>query len=732
MDAPSQLSRADRAAFGLAIFLGAFLLFQMQPLIGKYLLPWFGGAAGVWTICLLFFQCLLLAGYLYAHLLTRYVPPRIQALVHGLILLAALTTLPLAPDTATQPNPTGSPVGQLLVLLTATVGLPFMVLAATGPLLQAWFSRLTVGQAPWRFYALSNAGSLLALISYPFLVEPYWSRSDQSTIWGWGLALFVVACGYTTWRSSQAPTLDKETQATDADPPPSRGTWALWLLLPACGTALLMATSSKICLDVAPVPFLWVLPLALYLLSFIVAFDNPKWYSRTWAGLALGASWLALAGLFLVRLREAGAETDAPAEWPLAIQVAIHGLALFIMCLICHGELFRLRPRPVRLTQFYLAIAGGGALGGLAVGLGAPAVFNGYWEYPIAAWLCGLLMVITCYRDPTGRRAGRLLAAGMVGFSLLLLAQTYYQLSIHDAGWGTARWRGRNFYGVLTLYEGMTKTPAHASGAGSLPDQAFLGSAGNFSPAPLPPSLKATNRVIIHGNIVHGLQFISPGLATMPTIYYGPSGAVGRLLMALPSPRRVGVVGLGVGTLATYARPSDVFRFYEINPTVVHLARTQFTYLRDCQAQEKPVLLGDARLVMQREKPQGYDVLVLDAFSSDAIPVHLLTQEAFDLYQKHLNSSGPAVIAVHITNRHLDLHPVLSEAARTMGWHLTVYVQPRRFPTFGESSSTWALFSKNEALLKNDVFDGLVRLPAPKRRVQLWTDEYASLLPILK
>ena len=385
MNDTSQVSRAQMLAFGVTIFTGAFLLFQVQPLIGKYILPWFGGTPSVWTTCLLFFQCLLLGGYAYAHLLTR-LPMRKQAIVHMVLLAASLLFLPIRPSEALQPEPGGNPAWQILVLLAATIGLPYLVLSSTGPLIQSWFSRKFAGRSPYRLYALSNIGSMLALITYPFLVEPYTTRNTQVWSWSFGLVVFAIVCGAVAWNMREV----KEPEEIDEEEAPapaiSRWTMALWVLLPACGTAQLMAATNKITQDVAIIPFLWVLPLSLYLLSFIICFDSPRWYSRTWFSRALWLSWAAV-----IWALHKGANAD------IILQVVIFNAALFIGCMICHGELYRLRPPAIRLTQYFLMISAGGALGGLFVALVAPLIFADYWEFHVSLWGGGALMLVVCF-----------------------------------------------------------------------------------------------------------------------------------------------------------------------------------------------------------------------------------------------------------------------------------------------------------------------------------------------
>src|ERR1035437_8692615 len=447
------------AAYALTIFTGAFLLFQVQPLIGKYILPWLGGGPGVWTSCMLFFQVLLLGGYAYAHFTSRWLKPRKQAVVHLVLLAAALALLPITPNDAWKPHGAGNPTLQILTLLAVSLGLPYFVLSSTGPLIQQWFSRAKPGVSPYRLYALSNLGSLLALVSYPFFFETHFTRKFQAGLWAWGLVAYVICCGFCAvrlWKSegrrknAECRMQNAEDASTEHAPCTTqhapinslRSTLnhLLWLLLPACASVLLLATTNKLCQDVAVIPFLWVAPLALYLLSFIICFDNPRWYARLPFMLALMAAW--------------GGICWALFKGPtvsIQLQLSIYSAGLFICCMVCHGELYRLRPDPRRLAGFYLMIAAGGALGGFFVAVIAPLVFTDYFELQWGLLLCGLLLLLVCARDrnPGSFKRWRLpagvcLLAGLVALGIALWRQA------HHSG-GLTVYRSRNFYGVLKV-----------------------------------------------------------------------------------------------------------------------------------------------------------------------------------------------------------------------------------------------------------------------------------------
>ena len=691
-------------AFGLAIFCGAFLLFLVQPLMARYILPWFGGGPAVWTTCMLFFQVLLLGGYAYAHWSVQNLSVRRQVLVHLALLGVALFFLPIAPADHWKPVDGTAPMGRILGLLGACLGVPYLVLAATGPLMQAWFSRVQPGLSPYRLYALSNLGSLLALVSYPVLVEPVFSRRTQSLGWSAGLVVFAVCCawcGLQVWRSN-APAAP-ETAANPDDAADAKVPWAhrgLWLVLPACGVVLLLAVTNRICQDIAVIPFLWVLPLGLYLLTFIISFDSPRWYWRPF--------WLPLAaaGVFgVVWMRSQGEGLDA--GWMVGISVA----AMFAGCMVCHGEVCRLRPPPAHLTGFYLALSGGGAIGGLFVALVAPLIYRHYHEFQMGFASVGWLILVVLLLDRGGwswRKkpvlAGGvliLLTVGAIAATLALRRDARKEIS--DSVEVT-----RNFYGVLKITE----------------DQ---------------PTNSIRHTVnLFHGSITHGKQYTAPERRRWPTTYYTGTSGVGLLLTHLRAyqPRRVGVVGLGTCSLAVWGKAGDTFRFYEINPEVLRLARSRFTFLADALSKVE-VVLGDARLSFEREPDQQFDILALDAFSGDAIPVHLLTREAFAIYGRHLKPDG--VLAVHISNSYLNLEPILRRAAADCKLTCVLVKNPGTDDLFNDDgedeipeaySSDWALLCRSS--LNIPEIASVAATPAPiSPKVELWTDDRSSLWPVM-
>ncbi len=698
-----------------AIGLGSALLFQIQPLVAKWFLPWFGGGASVWTACMLFFQVLLVGGYLYAHGLTSRTGPRGQAALHlGLVLLAVTGLVsaavvwpsPLTPGPTWKPAPGDAPLPWLLGLLAISAGLPYLTLATTSPLLQAWFVRLAPGRSPYPLYAVSNVGSLLGLLSYPLVVEPRFDVPTQAWLWASGFAVYgalVAGAALAQARVDQArPTAAREElREAAAEPqgrPGSGPGW--WLVFPATASLALLAVTNQLTLDVAPIPFLWVVPLAIYLGTFIASFSRSRLYRRGLWGTLLLVSTIGTAALLAAGSRVA-----------LELQVGTLLVFLLSLCMFCHGELAASAPPASRLTAYYLAISVGGALGGFFVAVLAPALFPGLWELPIAAYLGVVLLLASVFRDAPPRLLGTpvrrrvTLAASAIVFAGV---GTGLGWSLFSNQSGTVL-SSRNFYGWFVVQS--RETPGK-------PGERVLS--------------------LLHGGIIHGEQVSTPGLRRYPTAYFGPASGVGLAIRSAVTEGgdgtrgiRVGVVGLGVGTLGAWARPQDVYRFYEINPEVIALStgpRPSFTYLSD-PGGRKEVVLGDARLMLEREPDQRYDVLVLDAFSSDAIPVHLLTLEAFELYRRHL--AGPrSVLAVHVSNRHLDLEPAVRALANASGLHgLSVGEEAKGLAR----ASFWLVLSPSRERLRarelapfGEPWDG------PVRPVRVWTDSYSDVLGTLK
>ncbi len=693
-------------AFAGATLLGAFLLFQIQPLISKFILPWFGGAPAVWTTCMLFFQIVLFGGYAYSHLLVSRLSPRGQAVVQCLLLIAAIAVLPIAPSVSWKPADSAAPTAHILWLLTRTVGLPYFVLSTTSPLIQAWFSRSFPGRSHYRLYSLSNFGSVLALLSYPFVFEPAFDLSTLSQLWSWAFPVYAVLtglCGAAVWRftrrDSRGSALSNiELDASRRSAMIAAPRWVqrvLWLLLPACASLVLLATTNHVCENVPVVPFLWVVPLSFYLLSFIVCFDHSRWYVRPlWAFLTVMGIVTVMGGNRLIGM-----------SLTYSYELILNFGTMFFICMLCHGELVRLRPAPRYLTEFYLMLSAGGALGGVAVSLAAPHLFKTFLEWNIgmlaAYFLATAVLLRVALRSARRRRLAFLLfGIALGGFIPVLLWQR--DLGPPAASDPRLIDRQRNFYGVVSGWEILDP---------DLPDEHRF-------------SLK-------HGTIPHGQQFVAEEKRRAPLTYYTQDSGVGEALLELQKrrgPIHVGIVGLGVGTLACYARPGDHFTFYEINPAVRELAETYFTYLRDARSggAQIDVEMGDARLTLERQAPQKFDLLALDAFSGDSVPVHLLTKEAMDIYRRHVAPGD--VIAIHATNSYLHLFPVARALAEdaSLGWR-RVYKPQEGF----RYRSDWVIISARPSLLDaipnvwpvEDRHDGFT--------IPVWTDQNNNQFRIL-
>ncbi|GAA4351186.1 fused MFS/spermidine synthase [Variovorax defluvii] len=680
---------AVKALFAGTIFTSAFLLFLVQPLIAKQILPWFGGSAAVWSVCMVFFQFALLAGYAYADWLARRLAPRTQAWVHGALLLASLAFLPVLADPWWKPAGTDEPMLRILGLLVATIGLPYFLLSTTGPLVQSWVTRTPWGAQVYRYFSLSNLASLAALLCYPVLIEPRSTVPQQAWAWSTAYGLFVLLCGATTvyvarcWPGMvvpmmAAPAADADAAAAAAAAPtprPRRIDQFLWLLLPALGTWLLLAVTNHVTQNVAPVPFLWVLPLSVYLLSFILSFDGERWYRRPFV-LPLAAAMLLLGAYAL--------QDEIGSAWRTGLPIFVGGL--FLLCLCLHGETARLRPGPAYLTRFYLMLSLGGALGGALVGLGAPYVLPAFYELGIGLVLCALAAIVVWRHRRLGVLAGLTLAAG---------CGWYLSEQVRDDA--LARRLDRNFYGAMMVHDAGTEENDRV-------------------------------RRLHHGMTLHGEQYLSAANRRWPGSYYSKTSGVGRAIDSAPAePRRVGVIGLGAGTLAAYGRPGDVYRFYEINQRVFDLADSEFSYLRDSDARIERVL-GDARLALEREAPQRFDVLAVDAFSGDSVPAHLLTVEALDIYLRHLKPDG--VIAFHVSNRYLHLDTVVSAIARARGLH-AVLMEDNPEATDVERS-IWMLVARDpQALQRETIREGITPYE-PANGIVPWTDDFNNLFSVLR
>lgn len=857
----------------LTILLSAFLLFQVQPIESKTLLPWFGGNPSVWNTCVVFFQLALLAGYCYAHNLSSRTATQ-QAWIHGTLLVIALATLTVIPGSAWKPAGGESASTRILLILLVHVGLPFFLLSTTGPLVQMWFSRFYPGRSPYRLYALSNVGSLAALALYPFVFEPKFDLPTQVLMWKGGFVVFglligTLAISMAMTFGSEPPQID-ETPAPDKPPPkggdvaPARsfgiGTFLAWIALPWIASVASLAVTGHLTEDVPTVPFMLIVPFMLYLLSFIICFDAERWYIR----------WFFCGGCILLALgigiaEQVGGWDDTFSEakisiWPTgwmnsAVNRSINavyyvpekilternehgklvpsawgrGLAsikphrfhvekldydpvyqslfyltfLFFACMTCHGEVAALKPAPQHSTLFFLAIATGGALGGMFVALYCPTMSQSKIELPISimcsviAAVAGLVtgIVPRIAHSAVARAvlvlAGFVVLGALVGASIaiaLKAGQPWFLAAIGlGVVWGIA-------IGVLLTLHG---SPAicQAGGIASVAIPCFLVAGlwalnlnrrdpeeidrvrGFFGVLEIHQSTSGDvilGKSLIHGRIEHGYQHaVTAGYADysqMPTTYYAANSGIGLAIRFHPNAghMRVAVVGLGTGTTAAYAGEGEAFHFYEIDPKMLALSDKHFTYRRDAQARgaEVEVRLGDARLTMERIEPQNYDVIAVDAFSGDSIPVHLLTEECMrDAYLKHLNPEG--ILAVHISNRYLDLEPVVRNLAVKNGMEVrkvdfkptgSDWTPPSVPPTLAENEvqlsaaplrlnegeSYWVLVTKNKDFLEkrflliSDKDEEVICAPddpnsyLPPAKIVPWTDRHSPLWQILE
>jgi hypothetical protein len=677
--------------FASTILLSAFLLFLVQPIIAKQILPWFGGTSAVWITCLVFFQVVLLAGYTYAHLVTRHLSARAQSRLHIALLLASLLFLPIVPNAALKPTADADAAVRIIVLLVATIGLPYFLLSTTGPLLQKWIAPRFPEKSVYRLFALSNFGSLVGLLAFPFAIEPFSSSATQSTVWSIAYAVFVLSCCLTAWKAGReqasphmlppgpSPTPSRPEPVTAA---PRVADYLLWLALSVLGSVMLLASTSHITQNIASVPFLWVLPLSLYLLTFVIAFEGRGgrgFYEQNW--------WLFITLVLIVGM--AAGLSAARGVLDVGIAVPLYTLGMFMSVLFCNGELAHRKPAPRYLTHFYLTISLGGAGGGMLVGLVAPRIFPAYFELPLALMLLAALAVVVAWRNRwlVGPAIVATLATGWYGFEYLGFVRN------------DVVFMERNFYGTLRVRE---------QGGG---DQQV--------------------RRLLHGVILHGEQFTIHPERLEPGTYYARTSGAGRAIAARQAagPVRIGVVGLGVGTLSAYGRPGDTIRFYELDPDVLKLARSHFDFLNSSQAKLE-FAIGDARLSLERELAQGttqkFDVLAIDAFSSDSIPVHLITREAIRLYMQHLAPGG--ILAIHISNRFLDLKPVLANIARAEGLQVRLVSDQPPEPA---SVTDWVLLAATPEALSGEAL-AVAEAVSPAPGYSVWTDQFNNLLDVLK
>ena len=691
--------------FAAVIFLSAFLLFQVQPVIARYILPWYGGSPAVWTTCLLFFQCGLLGGYAYAHGLVTFLREKrkLQVGIHLGLLALSLIVLPITPGEALRPESVSeNPIGGILKLLSVTVGFPYLLLSASGPLLQHWFAESYPGKSPYRLYAISNVGSMMGLLTYPFVFEPLMGVMHQTILWSVAFAVYslgAAACAVIFLKSSKSIVTIREKTESNEKPPARPIDKVLWVAFAACGSMLLLSLTNQMCQDVAVVPFLWVLPLAFYLLTFVITFDHSRWYNR---GAAIPLAVIIVAAVVYLINQQFAWE-----EMHIGWQITIYVGAIFFGCLVCHGEVVRLKPPARNLTAFYLAISLGGALGGLFVSLVAPLIFDGYWELHFSlVFLAFLISVQLIYQLRSHTKSQVFIAGSLVWVGLVATMVWGLNRNIQETEAGS-RASARGFYGVLRVYDVDEYSVDYF-------------------------------RALYHGRISHGRQYLDEDLSELAPTYYSESSGVGAIFTCYESrveskPMHVGVVGLGIGTVSAYMREDDRIRFYEINPQVEDLAREHFTYLSDCKGEEK-IILGDARISMENEwneaGSQEFDALIVDAFSGDSIPIHLLTVEALELYEKHLKENG--VIAIHVSNLHLNLSDLVHNLANHTGWTATRVEFDPDYEQHMLYYSDWILLSRDDefhAMLELKGYPSYWYEALPEDLI--WTDDYSNLFQVI-
>ena len=670
--------KLSRSLFALTVFLAAFLLFLVEPMAARQLLPALGGSAAVWITCLVFFQTALLVAYLYAHWQAR----RPRWIVHFLLLLLAAVSA-IAWAVHTVPLNASNPIASIFAALSITIGLPFLMLGATSPLLQVWVARIYTGTVPWRLYALSNLASLIALALYPSLVEPVFTLHAQRVLWAAGFLVFALLAAVLSWRTRSIANSSAQPAPLDESQLPiaSLRQRVLWILLPMAAAMQLCAVTAYLTANVAAIPLLWILPLGVYLLTLILAFQFPQLLPR---GIIARFMVVMLAGLAYML-------SQTEVSIPIRMAIAFFLIEVFFSCLFCHTEAYALRPmRTSESTLFYLSFAVGGALGSFLIGIASPLVFDNNYDLALT-FLATALLALAVYWFAGWQQRLLWSVASILLIALVVMLHTAYQRNTPLAE--------RNFYGSLRVRQAI-----------------------------LYPS--AIIRTLTNGTIQHGTQIFSDQLRRKPTTYYGEDSGIGLALNNCCDgrTRNIGVIGLGTGTIAAYGHPGDRITFYEINPAVPVIAHNLFTYLRESPAAIQ-IVQGDARTSLASEPPQNFDVLVVDAFNGDAIPMHLLTTQAMALYQRHLAPGG--IIAFHISNQHVDLEPEILLLAQSAGMPVKRISNPANEET-GVFSSTWMLVSNNAGFFADPEVVAHAKDPFLHPGLRLWTDDYSTLLPILR
>jgi len=728
--------RAVLLLFGATMFIGAGLLFWIQPMFAKMVLPLLGGSPAVWNTAMVFFQAALLAGYAYAHLLSRRFQPRTQLLIHLVMLVGAFLFLPISVAQGWIPDAETIPVLWLLGLLAVSIGLPFLAVSATAPLMQRWFSRTGHPHAadPYFLYGASNLGSILGLLGFPLILAPLLSVREQSLAWTGGFVVLAVLIAVSGWLTARRGAMT-DTSDEIAAPAPTRPNWRsriAWIVYSAVPSALLLGVTGHISTDIAAAPLLWVIPLALYLLTFVIVFARrpvvPHWLALR----AFPFAAVLLASFFI---------------WPAptALILPLHLSVFFAVALMCHGELARRRPPVSHLTEYYLVISLGGLIGGTFTAVIAPLVFNGVYEYPLA-------IVVACALLPPAKSAffkrsdfvfALILVGAMFGLNALITWLVPDQVLMFTAIFTCL---------LAVMAFGRKARPvgfALAVGAViassvsvSVPNDTLARERSFFGVYRVAEKANGELRVLIHGTTQHGGQRIAADGEIQPISYYAPDGPVAEIIGAVQdtmAPPSIGIVGLGAGALACYRRPGESWRFYEIDPLVVRLATDgrYFDLMPRC-APDAPIIVGDARLTLAHEVDTRFDLLVIDAFSSDAIPMHLMTREAIALFASRLHDGGALVL--HISNRYLDLRPIVSALVADQGMVARVGLKSESSAVDGDgatsaivsSASLWVAIARTAADLDRLSLSGrwTPLEEATDRRV--WTDDYSNILEAIR
>jgi len=676
-----------RYSFAFAIFLSSFLIFQIQPIMTKIILPWFGGSPSVWTISILFFQLILLMGYLYSHLLTSYFGFRKGLLIHIALLLISCITLPIFPDSSLKYSTSYFVELRILIVLFKSVSVPYFLLSASSPLLQKWFSRIYTDESPYYLYAISNLGSLLGLASYPFIFEPLFGLKEQTHYWAGLHILYIILCicmviKILFLKIGPESNMDRSEGIVKLDK-------SCWFLFSFFGVVLMLSLNNEMTQDFPPIPFLWVLTLGLYLLTFIYSFSLksvPK--NNIWE------KTFNISLVSMIILKYLGHAV------PIGIQIFIYCFVLLNSCMICHLVLAKLKPDKSYLTEFYLILSLGGVAGSFFVTFIGPLLFDQYYELSLT------LFIIYIYlgRENITLKVfnfGKTKKILWITFGLIFLGSFIFKDIL---GGKNIIYKSRNFYGTLNVFD-------------------------------IQDGQKGPQRILLDGKTLHGVQNLERSKQYLPTHYYKKGSGVWTVFDLLPSPegKKIGIIGLGAGTLSIFGHVKDKIDFYEINPDVIEIANKHFTFLKNAKSKIN-IVLGDARIkleeILMKEGPLEYDIIVLDAFSSDVIPMHLLTNEALGLYKKHLSKNG--VLVIHISNQHIDLFPIIDTFAKSIGFSSYSFSDVSS-GNKEKRQSIWAIVTKNKTILEN--FSLKKYAPNIKRRNKIdviWTDDYSNLLEVIK